>query len=438
MKPFHQRILFLAVFLAFFTDGFSQIPESIKKEIRNRISTGLNPSIALAVYDETGTQIVVEGHADPLNKKAATANTLYRLGSLGNTLTGLLAAELHKAKYIDIFQPISQLSDDYPDLTDLQGKAITLQDILAYKSGIEDETAFILSSTASWKALENNDQVEEISPYAAGEVFSYSDWAMGLAAESMSTAMGSTYANLLFEEILDGSALKFKYLKEGETSAQLALGIKASNAEIPYIKSESMLWAASITDLLAYGKFIQSPPPGQSEVVALTTKTHFVSEIGINTGLGWLKDHQGNLYHAGHYPGFNTFLAIDRKHKKVIALATNTDGADISDLGLYLLSPEENPLRPYREIAIDPVELSSYEGYYINEALGLELELQVNEGELRSIHKEDTVSLHFMGEHCFFYEGLKAHLDFERDHQDRVVGVTLNDNGKEVMFIKLN
>ena len=410
----------------------------IKKEIRNRISTGLNPSIALAVHDETGTQIFVEGNADPRNNKAATANTLYRLGSLGNTLTGLLAAELHNNKYLDIFQPISHLSDNYPDLTDLQGKEITLQDILAYKSGIEDETAFSLSPRASWNVLENDDQVELIAPYTTGQVFSYSDWAIGLAAESMSTAMGSTYAELLFEEVLDESELKFKYLKEGEIATQMALGMKASNAETPYIKSESMLWAASITDLLAYGKFLLTPPPGHSEVVALTTKTHFVSEIGINTGLGWLKDHRGNLYHAGHYPGFNTFLAIDRKNNKVIALATNTDGADISDLGLYLLSPEENPLRPYREMAIDPVELSTYEGHYINEALGLELELQVNEGELRSIHKEDTVSLHFMGEHCFFYEGLKAHLDFERDHEDRVVGVTLNDNGKEVMFIKLN
>jgi hypothetical protein len=90
----------------------------------------------------------------------------------------------------------------------------------------------------------------------------------------------------------------------------------------------------------------------------------------------------------------------------------------------------------FEEHPADPESLTSYTGTYINDAMGMELQLGIIENTLKVKEHEDTLSLHFMGNNRFFYKGLKAYLEFELNEEEKVVGVVLHKNGKQMMFIK--
>ena len=439
MKPVIAPVIILFLSLLTAVEGSAQIPETVKEIITQRVTSGTNPSIALAYFDQNGEHYFASGTANEQTGKQASENTLYRAGNLGNTLTALVTGRLAAKNEFSFQKAIGDLV--YPPLpiTDLKGDTVRIGNIMAYTSGIDDRRAYRISKKAQWDILYEDSLRVQLQPENTGTALNYSDWGMGLLSEGLGEYTRKGYPGLVKIHILQPLQLPFFYLKPNEIHAQLALPRPSSNEELlktPQIEALQLYWTASVKSLLKYGKVFLDPPSGWSETVELLIKTRFESEEGIKTTLGWFKDDRENLYHAGHYRGYNTFLAIDRANQRVIALATNTSEADISDLGVFLLDPSRNPLESYLPEAIDNGALHSYAGVYVNEAMGLELELEVTQGELRSVQGEDTVSLHYMGHHSFFYEGQKAHLNFERDERDRVVGVRLFNNGKEVMLIK--
>lgn len=440
LKRYLNRILLSIPGLIFSTLAVAQIPASVQDEIQRRIDLGLNPSIALGIYDQQGDHYFVRGFKDPKNGEKATTKSLYRLGNLGNTLTGLLTARLIETDSLQPGTPLGSLVYPPLPLTDRKNNPISILDVVSYQSGISDEEAYRISPLVTWDLLYDDDNLEKLRPYRTGGVFTYSDWAMAALAEGLVEYRKKPYPELLRSEVLAPLTLGFKYLKEGQGLASLAKPGSGpeDHLQTPGIKATSLNWVGSIEGLLHYGKVLLSPPASWEKTAEQVFHTYLTTDTGIHTSMGWFKDEQGNLYHAGHYSGYNTFIAIDPTHQRVITLATNTDAADITDLGLFLLDPEINPLEPFIKKPILPDSLQTYAGVYINEAMGLELELQVEEGQLTSIQAEDTVSLHFMGQHRFFYEGLKAHLNFEKDENDQVVGVTLDKNGNKVMLIKMN
>ena len=439
MKTRKNSLLFPVLLLISLTRGMAQIPDFIKEEILRRTEMGINPSIVLGLHDEKGDHYLTSGYTDPQHHQKASGNTYYRLGSLGNTFTGLITGKWIREGKVKNSSGIGSLVTPPLPLKDRQGREITILDVVSYQSGITDSAGVAISPNAEWDSLYADRNLDRIRPYKAGSGFLYSDWAMALLAEGLAERSGISYAELIKRELFTPLGLEFKLLKPHSSASFLAppSGIPGNDKGSRQITAPSLLWAGNIETLLSYGKLLLSPPNPWKGSIEEATRTFLETENGIQCAMGWFKDEQDNLYHAGHFEGYNTFIAVDRKNQRVITLMTNTGNADITDLGLYLLDPKKNPVFPFIEKPIQPEELKEYPGRYLNDAMGLELDLQVNQGRLQSISQQDTLSLHYMGEHRFFYPGQKAHLSFEKDENGQVVGVLLDKNGKKMMFIKV-
>ena len=101
------------------------IPEDVKDEIRSRVASGENPSIAFATYEDGQSDVFVHGWQD-LEKRhgivilkiinfdffpqlfrriPATEETLYGIASITKTLVGLLMGKLFVERKIKLWDP---------------------------------------------------------------------------------------------------------------------------------------------------------------------------------------------------------------------------------------------------------------------------------------------------------------------------------------------
>ncbi|WP_224489170.1 serine hydrolase domain-containing protein [Robertkochia flava] len=440
MKTHTRTILTRVMVILFSVQASAQIPDFVKEEIQRRTDMGLNPSIVLGIYDDHGEHYFSTGTKHPGKIGKATSKTLYPLGSLGNTFTGLLTGKLIHEGHIKEETPLGTLVYPPLSLKDKQGREITILDVVTYQSGIKDGEAYNISPRATWDSLYEENNLKRIRPYKTGKTFMYSDWAMALLGEGLSENSGVPYPDLIRQELFTPLELAFHYIKKNTPNAALATtgDVQPDKDAGTHQEGSSQLWAGSMEALVSYGKIFLDPQPQWESTIETTTRTYLRDGNGVLCAMGWFKDQEDNLYHAGHYRGYNVFMAIDRKNGRVIALATNTGTADITDIGLYLLNEKMNPIYPYIEIPVKQDDLLKYTGHYINDAMGLELELSAEGAALQSISEADTLSLHYMGQDRFYYQGQKAHLSFETDENDQVVGVLLDKNGKKVMFIKMD
>ncbi|MBL7472745.1 serine hydrolase domain-containing protein [Robertkochia sediminum] len=437
MIPYNQRILQLLIPGIFFcTYGLAQVPPMIKDEIQNRVNLKINPSIAIAIHDSLGDHTFVAGTAHTGIK--ATPKTRYRLGNLGNTLTGLLTASLDVSGRIKKDTTLGSLVTPELPFKDLSGQSVSILDVVTHRSGLKDQRGIALTPEASWDALFEEGATEAIRPYRAGTALLYSDWAMALLANGLSEYTKTPYPEIVVREVINPLSLNLTFIAPKGSKASLASGLslETANENTLVLSAPTLWWTANIEELLDYGKKILSPPPTMQKAMELATTTFHSEDSRLAVAMGWFKDPEGILYHSGHYKGFNTFIAIDQKHQRVITLATNTDAADITDIGMHLVNPHVYSLERYIPQAINGAQLSKFSGTYINDAMNASLELQTLQDTLQVVQEEDTLSLHFMGEKRFFYTGLKAHLEFETNEEGQIVGVVLHKNGKQMMFIK--
>ena len=92
------------VFTLLFSINYAQpvIPEDVKSEIKSRVDNGVNPSIVVGVINADGSSFYSYGNISVSDDKRADKHTIYEIGSISKTFTGVILAELvqrGKVKY---------------------------------------------------------------------------------------------------------------------------------------------------------------------------------------------------------------------------------------------------------------------------------------------------------------------------------------------------
>src|SRR5690606_2581985 len=169
----------------------------------------------------------------------------------------------------------------------------------------------------------------------------------------------------------------------------------------------------------------------------VATKGYFTDKDGNQYGLGWFIDEQGTVFHGGGTGGFRTFIAIDFPKNRVISVMTNSGSSSIEDLAKYLLNPKAYPLQiDKEEVPISIEQLQPYQGEYINDGLGLNYTNILKDNHLYAkLNQQPEFPLFYQGDESFIYKVVKAEVVFEKDENNTVVGLLLNQNGQEIQFV---
>ncbi len=118
---------------------YDAVARELEKFIRHEVEAKGLPALSIALVDDQ--RIVWArgfGFADPQTKAPATADTVYRVGSVSKLFTDLAIMQLVERGALDLDAPITKVLPDFKPANPF-GKEITLRQMMAHRSGLVRE-----------------------------------------------------------------------------------------------------------------------------------------------------------------------------------------------------------------------------------------------------------------------------------------------------------
>jgi CubicO group peptidase (beta-lactamase class C family)/D-alanyl-D-alanine dipeptidase len=184
-----------------YADAVAALDQWLAKEVADKKL----PALSLAVVDDQ-TTVWAKGYGwqDPGHMMHASADTLFRVGSISKPITALLIMMFVEMGLIDLDAPIQTY---LPELRPINksGKDITLRQILAHRSGLVRESPVgnyfddtEPSVEATVKSLNKTELV-----YTPESTTSYSNAALTAAGYVLERTQKKAFARLIQEKLLD-------------------------------------------------------------------------------------------------------------------------------------------------------------------------------------------------------------------------------------------
>jgi serine beta-lactamase-like protein LACTB len=185
-------------------DRYAQVAIQLRKLAEYEVTEKHLPGLSLALVDDQ--QIVWAqgfGFSDPKHESAATAETVYRVGSVSKLFTDIAIMQLVERGQLDLDAPITNYLPDFRPKNPF-GNAITLRELMSHRAGLvrEPPVGSYFDSTEPSVAEVVKSLNSTTLVYAPGTHTKYSnagDTVAGLVLESVTRR---PYAQYLQETVL--------------------------------------------------------------------------------------------------------------------------------------------------------------------------------------------------------------------------------------------
>lgn len=387
----------------------------------------------------------VEGETQPNNR------TLYEIGSISKTFTGLILARGTVEGYWQLDDPITQYLPDDIELDE----RITLRLLSTHTSGlprmphdfspVDMTNPYIDYSRESlYTSLRTIEMESE-----PGTRASYSNLAVGLLGDTMARERGVSYEALLQEMVLEPLHMSHTTIALDPRQAARMAGPHSGDGEPDHRWDFQALAGAGairsdIRDMLRYAHAQLDPQSVSiSDAIELSQQRHTQPDgpsIGKGTGLGWIfLDGVGVRGHDGQTGGFHCFIAYDPPRGMSIIILTNTSNAYgsefSSDVRKLLLGedvePADLPARA-QPVPVAPEILDRYVGEY---QLAPQMIFTITRGGKKlyaQITGQPTLRIYPANDTEFAYRAVEARIVFEVDDEGNCTKLTLFQNGREM------
>ena len=274
---------------------------------------GVGFSIAVA----RGDRLVAKGYgfADAAKHTPATADTVYRIGSVTKQFTAVAILQLAERGAIDLHDDIHK----YVELP--SGPVITLENLLTHTSGIADYTALPNWKEISNKPMKRSELVAQFASkpmaFAPGERWAYSNsnyYLLGLVIEKVTK---QSYADAIRERVLRPAGMAASGYCD-DTMAKRAEGYKikpggpvpADPLDMAHPYAAGAL-CSTAGDLIAWQRALEA---GKLVSKATLAKMRTMAKVtaGTPTGYGYgvfLGELDGHA-RVGHGGGINGFISM--------------------------------------------------------------------------------------------------------------------------------
>lgn len=352
-----SRTAFVAViaFVATLTVSFAQTKTTQLDDLLNKYTE----------YGQFNGSVLVADHGKVIYKKGfGLANrewdipnapdTKHRLGSITKQFTAMLIMQLVAEGKLDLQATISKY---LPDYSKVNGKKITIHQLLNHTSGTPNYTSF----PNFFKELSRNPYTptemvrmyaDSILDFTPGERFSYSNSGYITLGAIIEKVTGKSYEEVLQEKIF--TPLKMNnsgydhhntILKKRAAGYEMK-GSKPENA--PYIDMSTPYAAGSmystVEDLFIWDQALYTEKLLPKKYMDMMYEK-YVPAFGQYYGYGWsvgyfpigsTKDSTEIIGHGGGINGFNTLITRMPKEKSTIILLNNTGRAPLEDITIAI------------------------------------------------------------------------------------------------------
>jgi D-alanyl-D-alanine-carboxypeptidase/D-alanyl-D-alanine-endopeptidase len=182
--------------------------EVILDILRQRIEENRGVGYVLGMIDANGdTRIVSHGSAGP-DAMPLTADSIFEIGSITKTFTGMLLADMVIRGEVRLDQPVEELLPEGVSMPQRNGRQITLLDLATHTSGLPrlPDNMPMSDPTNPYADYSEEMMFEFLNGYELtrdiGSQLAYSNLAVGLLGHALGRVHGGGYGAALQERLL--------------------------------------------------------------------------------------------------------------------------------------------------------------------------------------------------------------------------------------------
>jgi CubicO group peptidase (beta-lactamase class C family)/D-alanyl-D-alanine dipeptidase len=190
--------------------GYEAAVKRLDAFIRRQVADKKLPALSIALVDD---QKVVwargYGHADPGKKLRATADTVYRVGSVSKLFTDLAVMQLVERGALDLDSPVTKYLPDFKP-EDPFDKEITLRQLMSHRSGLVREPPvgnyFDPDTPSLEKTVRSLNRTRLV--YEPGKKTKYSNAGIAVVGLALEQTQKQAFPRYLQRKLLDPLGMK--------------------------------------------------------------------------------------------------------------------------------------------------------------------------------------------------------------------------------------
>jgi len=328
----------------------------LTKLIAYEMQKSSTPGLSIALVDD---QRVVWaqgfGYADLEHKVPATAQTLYRVGSISKLFTDTAAMQLVEQGKLDIDRPLQAYLPNFRiKQRTADAAAITPRQLMTHHSGLPRDwlKGFMTPEPATFTSVIDEIR-EEYADYPPGEVFSYSNLGLTLLGSAIQQVNGTAFSDYVKQSVLMPLNMSTSSFETGMSSSTLmAKGYQGheAKAEPPLRDLPAGGLNSSVADLSRFMSMVfAGGTSGEHRILKAETIAEMLRpqnsdvplDMNFHVGLGWMLSTLGRssiqgggvvAHHAGATAMFRSQLYILPEHKLgVVVLANSSTARQVVD-----------------------------------------------------------------------------------------------------------
>jgi len=384
------------------SDSSLPSPLDLMEALRTRLRTDRTQACIAAARIEGERNEVAIVCADETSPRPITPDTAFEIGSVTETMTGVLLANAIRESRLDLDDP---LSNHLPEstLTPSESQApIRLRHLVTHTSGLPDlppETAedpenpyATLSTAQVFASL----QAAQLS-FDPGTQSSYSNLGYMLLSAILIQTFEDPFASLLADRLFGPLGMKSAFVGQAPNGVPLAQGHLSTGREThawDYSDEAAGIGGvrASLDDMIRYARAALGEGPPSIVGLLEATQTELATSHGLpKRGMGWHLEPVGNsgiAWHEAFTGGTSSWILVDRRAQRGLVLLIDTSWSNLGGveaLAHHLFEPSARSLPPPRQVELPPGDLlEQLSGTYKLDKLdgGVRVELRERSGAL--------------------------------------------------------
>lgn len=332
----------------------------VRAILKERVDSARAPGIVVGILENGRRRYISFGSAGA-GRAPIDEHTLFEIGSISKTFTGLLLADAVIRGEVRLDQPVSQLFPTGTTIPTRDGKVITLEHLSTHRSGLPRlPTNLAPANRADPYA---NYDVQRLTAFLAACVLSrapgdsaeYSNLGAGLLGQALALRASSpSWGALVERRITTPLGMRETFVDvPAALVSRMATGHDERIVPVSGWHFDALAGAGALrstgADMLRYLAAeldSASGPLVNAVVLGRTPRADF--SPGTRIALGWMVSGPPShpvWWHDGATGGFRSFAAFDpARHVAIIVLANSANAID--DIGRHLMNPQAPLVMP--------------------------------------------------------------------------------------------
>lgn len=312
------------------------IDQKIERVAKKYMIYGRMPGIIIGTIKDGETKIYSYGVADLKTSALIDEFTIFEIGSITKTFTGLLTAQFVLQGRFSLQDTVNNYLPVNMQLPSKNSIPIRWVHLLNHTSGLEREPND-LDFNEPFDYTEN-----QMSAYLSrtnlltvpGEEYLYSNTGMGLIGYALTKITDSTYASLMEKRIFSKLNMTNSFCNNNEKPLSNTAQGYYGNKSVDYFIMTDVFKGAGVIksnmhDMLIYlQNYLYPETSVLKDEINLTLTPTFQIDTKMSIGLAWflgLNDNNQKIaFHDGGTKGFSSFIGFNRDRKTGVVVLINS------------------------------------------------------------------------------------------------------------------